>query len=112
MGNSREKTTYGVERLRYDERGQVSPGVNAHPLSGTAKIRSLDKVFSFGLVGTIAARRLYRSLFSSHRIMWNKYMHSLNGNIVYYERRTPPPNTYLWAQSFYLPNGVCVCVCF
>ena len=35
-------------------------------------------------------------------------MRSLKGNIVYYERRTPPPNTYLWAQSFYIPNGVCV----
>ena len=35
-------------------------------------------------------------------------MHIVNGNITYFQRRNPPPNTYLWAQSFYVPNGMCI----
>ena len=35
-------------------------------------------------------------------------MHASNGNIVWYPRRTPPPRNYLWAQSIYLNNGMCL----
>ena len=35
-------------------------------------------------------------------------MHIVNGNIIYFQRKTPPPNTYLWAQSFCVPNEMCV----
>ena len=42
------------------------------------------------------------------RVKSNKYMHIVNGNITYFQRRNPPPNTYLWAQSFYIPNGMCI----
>ena len=38
----------------------------------------------------------------------NKYMHALNGNIVWFSRRTPPPRNYLWSQSVYLSNGMCL----
>ena len=42
------------------------------------------------------------------RITRNKIMHALNGNIIWFERRTPPPRNYLWRQSFYIPNGMCI----
>ena len=42
------------------------------------------------------------------RITRNKLMHALNGNIIWFERRTPPPRNYLWRQSFYIPNGMCI----
>ena len=42
------------------------------------------------------------------RITRNKIMHALNGNIIWFERRTPPPRNYLWRQSFYSPNGMCI----
>ena len=35
-------------------------------------------------------------------------MHALFGNDMWYPSRTPPPRTYLWAQSFYIPNGMTV----
>ena len=38
----------------------------------------------------------------------NKLMRALNGNIVWFQRRTPPPRNYLWAQSTYLSNGMCL----
>ena len=40
--------------------------------------------------------------------MRNKLMHALNGNIVWFSRRTPPPRNYLWSQSVYLSNGMCL----
>ena len=35
-------------------------------------------------------------------------MHALNGNIVWFSRRTPPPRNHLWSQSIYLSNGMCL----
>ena len=42
------------------------------------------------------------------RVTRNKIMRAMNGNIVWFNRSNPLPRNYLWRQSFYTSNGMCI----